>query len=114
LIVCVLDKYVWQVYDKIARKLTNFENHKTETEFENALIAKKFLFDFVNSYSGLFYIALIKQLYQFPEPGILNQRGWIDKCSQSGNYCLYDLMIQLAIISVGKQAVNQFLEFATP
>ena len=34
--------------------------HKTQTEFENYLTFKIFIFQFVNYYSSIFYIAFIK------------------------------------------------------
>lgn len=34
--------------------------HKTKTEFDNHLTFKVFLFEFVNTFSSLFYIAFIK------------------------------------------------------
>ena len=48
------------LYRELAVYLTRFENHRTETEYEDALIVKTFLFQFFNSYSALFYIAFFK------------------------------------------------------
>lgn len=48
------------VYRKVAKRLTDWENHRTESEYENALILKNFIFQFVNSYISLFYIAFLK------------------------------------------------------
>ena len=44
--------------------LNDLENHRTETEHEDALIMKAFFFQFSNSYSALFYIAFVKGLPQ--------------------------------------------------
>ena len=49
-----------QVYGHFAAKLNNLENYRTETEFEDALIVKSFLFRFFNAYTSLFYIAFVK------------------------------------------------------
>ncbi len=43
------------VYGRVAIALNDWENHRTETEYENALILKTFLFQFVNSTLLLFY-----------------------------------------------------------
>jgi hypothetical protein len=43
-----------------AIKLTNSENHRTDTQYADSLIIKLFCFSFVNSYAPLFYIAFIK------------------------------------------------------
>ena len=40
------------VYKTVAIGLNNYENHRTETEYEDALICKVFLFQFVNSFSS--------------------------------------------------------------
>jgi hypothetical protein len=49
------------IYNFVALLLTRLENHKTETEFERSLISKTFIFQFVNSFNSLFYIAFLKQ-----------------------------------------------------
>lgn len=48
------------LFKGLAVKLNNLENHRTETEFEDNLIAKVFIFRFVISYAPLFYIAVAK------------------------------------------------------
>ncbi|CAM9468938.1 unnamed protein product [Pylaiella littoralis] len=53
-------------YGKVAIKLTDLENHRTDTEYEDNLIAKTFMFQFVNSYASLAYIAFIKGLIGQP------------------------------------------------
>lgn len=47
-------------YRSVAKKLTNYENHRTASEWEDSLIVKLFLFEFVNSYFSIF-------LYAFPK-----------------------------------------------
>ena len=41
-------------------QMNEYENHRTETEFEDALIAKTFTFQFFNSFTSMFYIAFMK------------------------------------------------------
>ena len=62
--------------------LTAKENHRTDTEYEDALISKLFAFQFVNSYGSFFYIAFIKE-------------GVGDPCQGS---CMFELSFALAII----------------
>lgn len=64
------------VYVKYAQDLNNYENHRTQVEFEDALILKLFAFHFVNSYSALIYIAFIKE--------------------SMGDACLYTCMAELS------------------
>lgn len=47
-------------YMIVAYKLTDFENHRTEVQYEDALNAKTFTFQFFNSYVSLFYTAFFK------------------------------------------------------
>lgn len=47
-------------YEKIAVKLNNYENHRTDTKYEDALIGKTFLFQFINSFANMYYIAFVK------------------------------------------------------
>ena len=49
-----------QVYEKIAYMLTNWENHRTQTVYDDSLIIKLFAFQFVNNYASLLYIAFFK------------------------------------------------------
>ena len=44
----------------VARALTDFEVHRTETEYEDAYIVKVCIFQFVNSFITLYYIAFVK------------------------------------------------------
>lgn len=48
------------LYGDFAVRLNDYENHRTDTEYENALISKTFMFQFVNSFSSLFYIGFVK------------------------------------------------------
>ena len=49
-----------ELYFKLAFKLTDFENHRTDVEYEDSLNGKTFLFQFINSYISLFYTAFYK------------------------------------------------------
>lgn len=49
-----------EVYLLVAQGLTTSENHRTHHGHDDALIAKTFLFQFVNSYAAFFYIAFLK------------------------------------------------------
>lgn len=49
------------IYFYLAFMLTGFENFKTQTQFEKSLITKSLVFQFINSYNSLFYIAFFKR-----------------------------------------------------
>ena len=48
------------VYEKLVIKLTDYENHRTQSQYEKSLTIKSFAFHFLNSYYSLFYIAFMK------------------------------------------------------
>lgn len=70
------------LYGNLAISLTSAENHRTDTEHEDSLIAKLFMFQFINSYTSFFYIAFIKQNIG-------------DPCAGG---CMQELCIQLSTI----------------
>ncbi|XP_041351905.1 anoctamin-4-like isoform X2 [Gigantopelta aegis] len=103
-----------RIYLVIAKMLTNFETHRTQTEWEDSFTLKMFLFQFVNHYASLFYIAFFKGKL-IGRPGNYN-RDILDtrqeECDPAG--CLIELCIQLGIIMVGKQTFNNFKELIWP
>ena len=46
--------------DTVATWLNNFENHRTQIEYEDSMIFKQFVFQFINYYFLLLYIAFLK------------------------------------------------------
>ncbi|CAG8462988.1 441_t:CDS:10 [Funneliformis mosseae] len=98
-----------KLYSYIAVWLTDLENHRTDTEYEDALIIKTFLFEFVNNYAALFYIFIFKQGLM---KTILHSNNIQSQCDYDN--CMTDLALQLAIIFVGRQAWAQFTEIFIP
>lgn len=101
------------VYEKVAIMLTKYEYHRTQIEFDDSLTLKIYMFQFVNFYSSLFYIAFLKgKFVGYPAKynRILGFRQ--EECSLGG--CMMELFMQLAIIMIGKQALNSVIEQAIP
>ena len=65
-----------KVYEKIAVILTTWELHRTQTEHEDSFTVKMYLFQFVNFYSSLFYIAFFKGRILIHFPGVFYGAGW--------------------------------------
>jgi len=86
------------VYGGLALKLNDYENHRTDTEYEDSLIAKTFVFQFVNSYASLFYIAFIK--------------GYTDDKCLDG--CMDELATALGTIFLTRLAVGNLTEVGVP
>lgn len=57
-LICIL--ILNQIYQRIALKLTMMELPRTQTEFEDNFTMKIFLFQILNFYSSLIYIAFFK------------------------------------------------------
>ena len=62
---CLQIKIFNLIYYYIAKKLNDWENHSTINNKNNDLAFKLILFDFMNSYSSLFYIAFIKPYNEY-------------------------------------------------
>ncbi|KAF6023228.1 ANO4 [Bugula neritina] len=102
-----------KVYEKIAVFLTDREMWKYQTEWEDSFTVKMYLFQFANYYGTIFYIAFIKGRMQGSPLHYTKLAGRrLEECDPSG--CLTELAIQLAIVMVGKQALNNFKEIVIP
>lgn len=101
------------VYDKIAVFLTELELLRTQTEFDESLTVKIYLFQFVNYYTSIMYIAFLKGKF-VGYPAKYNRIFGLrqEECNPGG--CLMELCIQLAIIMIGQQAVNGVIEMTLP
>ncbi|RMC10046.1 hypothetical protein DUI87_12843 [Hirundo rustica rustica] len=102
------------IYEKVATVITDFELPRTQTDYENSLTTKMFLFQFVNYYSSCFYIAFFKGKF-VGHPG--SPVYWLGKyrneeCDPGG--CLLELTTQLAIIVGGKAIWNNIQEVLLP
>ncbi|KAJ0407910.1 hypothetical protein P43SY_009197 [Pythium insidiosum] len=92
------------VYREVARKLNEYENHRTDREYENHLIIKVFLFQFCNSFASFFYIAFLKRPIE-------------NKCIEvdgKADNCLGELRSQLLILFLIRIIVGNTLEVVIP
>ncbi|GMT19210.1 hypothetical protein PFISCL1PPCAC_10507, partial [Pristionchus fissidentatus] len=89
------------IYSNMVYRLTEWENHRTQTEYQNALIIKLFAFQFVNNYTSLFYIAFIR-----PEDNGFQRNGlfglgddYRDVCVEGtcGSLLALQLMVHLIV-----------------
>ena len=102
------------VYFKIAVFLTNWENPRTVSEYHNSFTLKMYVFEFVNTYSSLFYVAFFQTSLVNGDPVKYNRINGrrIEECHLAG--CLIDVCIQLAVIMIGKQILGLIIEFVYP
>lgn len=76
-------------YRKLATYLTEWENHRTASQFDRHRVMKLIMFEFVNTFMSLFYIAFVKQDLEV-------------------------LKTQLATMLIVHQAINNFQEVLIP
>lgn len=88
------------IYDEFAIRANSYENHRTDTQYEDALITKTFVFQFINSYAALWYIAFIK-------PFIAE----LDPCLGT---CMQELSTSLSVIFIVRLLVGNFTAVAVP
>jgi len=88
------------LYGKVARHLTDIENHRTDTQYVDALIIKNFAFQFINSYSSFYYIGFIQEQVQ-------------GSCGE-GITCMDALAINTAIIFAVALTAGNLQEIALP
>lgn len=80
------------IYSKIAQLFNQWENHETIKEYNNYLAFKLFLFQFINNYSGLFYIAFFKEYVE------------VKNCGDYG--CMFDIGLQLTAVFLVNLLLN--------
>ena len=101
------------IYESIAMWLTEKELHRTQTGFDDALTLKIYLFQFVNYYASIIYIAFFKGQFVGTPNNYTRFMKWRqEECSPGG--CFVELSIQLAIIFMGKQFLLSIMEYYLP
>ncbi|KAL6036764.1 hypothetical protein STEG23_014998 [Scotinomys teguina] len=102
-----------KVYVVLARVLTRWEMHRTQTSFEDAFTLKVFTFQFVNFYASPVYIAFFKGRF-VGYPGNYHTLFGVrnEECAAGG--CLIELAQELLVIMVGKQIINNVQEVLVP
>lgn len=92
------------IFSRIARNLTNVENHRAQSEYSRHLLSKTIVFRFVNCYALLFYIAFLKEHSQLV--------GMATGCPKDD--CLSELASQLVVFLLVRLAIQSFVELAWP
>ena len=98
LVIMILNK----IYSKIAIILTNLENHRTDEDYENALIVKRFLFEAFDCYISLFYLA-------FYELDIIRLRSELMMlfCSDCARRVAVETVIPLFLHTFKSRSINK-------
>lgn len=91
------------LYRGLAVWLTKHETHRTDTDYEDALITKVFLFQFINSYVSFFYLAFVFE--------------YVSVCPDYGkteNDCMFPLATNLGIIYATRVFLGPLTTFFVP
>jgi len=105
------------VWKYVAVKLNDWENHRTQSDYDNSLIFKIFIFYFVNSYTSLYYMAFFKNGTRFWGVDSLT-----DSCAISGygtpslisGGCVDGVTFQLATLLGTNMVIGQAKEVLIP
>jgi hypothetical protein len=76
------------LYKIFSRYGNDVENHRTQQDYENALILKSFFFKFFNSFSSLFYLSFVRPYTAGDAYYILFSNACGDECVKS-DVCTY-------------------------
>ncbi|CAE7421492.1 Ano5, partial [Symbiodinium microadriaticum] len=102
------------IYNWVAYKLTVRENHRTATSFDDSMIAKLFVFQFVNSYASFYFLAFIAPYVARP-PQLDDDGPEGDYVGECGNAdCMVPLSTNLGIIFLMNLTVNNLMEILQP
>mmetsp|Transcript_2033 Transcript_2033/g.4753 ORF Transcript_2033/g.4753 Transcript_2033/m.4753 type:complete len:503 (+) Transcript_2033:1-1509(+) len=97
------------LYQKIVISLTDNENHRTDTLYEDSMIVKLFAFQFVNSYTSFFFLGFIATYLTKPDGAPEDSVG---QCGASN--CMQPMAVNLAIIFGTRLLLNNFLDIFLP
>jgi len=128
LIACVnsvVIKIMSYIYKYFVIWATEWENYSTQTKYENALSVKFIIFEFINNYTSLLYIAFFKKLIEGceievgsqaysslpPEDQLFIKSGGT-QLSKDGN-CSGELNIQIYIVLLTNLGIN-LVELGSP
>ena len=100
------------IYSFVSVSLNNFENHRTETEYEDSMISKLTMFSFVNSYVSFFYIAFVAQYQNVTSATGDDTADGTNQCGLEG--CMSMLSQNLLIIIICSLTSDKFTEFILP
>merc|ERR1711871_413861 len=108
------------VYGNVATAMVNFENHEFQAAYDDSMVYKNFAFKFVNGFSALFYIGVVKG-FRLATSGTTT--AGTDYCSgaypgitweNNAMLCKIDLSWQLATLMIVKMVVGNFTETVLP
>jgi len=98
------------IYNAMAYRLTDMENHRTQTQYNDALINKLFTFSFVNNFTPLFYLAFLREAAS--KNGLWGDAKYTEESCQGD--CMSDVSIQVASLLIGTPLIKSLTENLLP
>ncbi|KAJ8600325.1 hypothetical protein CTAYLR_000638 [Chrysophaeum taylorii] len=100
-------------YSSVAEYLNDREGHRSETQYEDALIGKTFIFTFVNAYASFVYTAFIKRIQaQVPGAALSSRNPRLFDCVDEN--CMSDLQTQLSSIFISRVLISNLTSVVVP
>ena len=102
-VILILNK----IYGIVAIVLVHMELPRTDTEFGDNITAKICVFQFVNFYAAMFYVAFVKSRRDaWPGSYATVAGNRVDQCDPCG--CLIELCIQVRAFSISESMQEHF------
>jgi hypothetical protein len=96
------------LYGTVAMRITDWENHRTQSDWERLLVTKTFLFRFINSYFSFFYIAFAKRIAEEDQLRQCDQKPGEGDCYRGCGTrfqpmgCMEELSSQIFVIFISQ------------
>ncbi|KAF0688931.1 Aste57867_19535 [Aphanomyces stellatus] len=88
-----------QIYNYVCNSLNDYENHRTDSDYENHFVAKAIVFQFVNNFALLFYVAFLKKIFEH-------------ECVD--NDCMAELNVSLTYVYASQLVIGNCQEVIMP
>jgi anoctamin-10/anoctamin-7 len=111
------------IYEELAAVLNDMENHRTDTVYDDSLITKVFSFQFINSYTTMFYTAFLKETIERAGGPFVDANSTSAGChafrkedqdDPSAGACMNELSNLLSTIFITQLVVGNIQEIAVP
>lgn len=100
------------LYAELSVKLTRYENHRTDTQYEDSMITKMFAFQFINSYSSFFFLAFVATYIQKAATDDDGSEDFVGQCGATS--CMEPLSLNIAIIFGSRITITNAINILTP
>ncbi|CAL8104443.1 unnamed protein product [Orchesella dallaii] len=97
-----------KLFRVVANYLTEWENHRTQSQFHRHLVSKMVVFEVFNGFAGLFYAAFVLR-----DVDVLRKRVYTMLCVIQFLVTLTSCVIPV-VIKTGKIKMHEFLQYSRP